>query len=171
MVHNAFGLVHKSLHTTCPKITHGVLVLAPGGSRGQSKDWTVTLENGPSPSALRGVVATVRGGGLPPLLSSKELYTRAFIRTSQNLCFRSSIYKQFNAPKEQHEEVRHRLPKDPSQYLPIAQSTLHTLSPRMVSTSAEGPVKRLATAFACASHNYCVVCGCGRACVCLSVCV
>ena len=33
-----------------------------GGSRGHSKDWTVTLENGPSPSALRGAVATVRGG-------------------------------------------------------------------------------------------------------------
>ena len=25
MVQNAFSLVHKSLHTTCPKITHGVL--------------------------------------------------------------------------------------------------------------------------------------------------
>ena len=62
MVQNAFAPVHKSLHTTCPKITHRVLSLAPGGSRGHSKDWTVTLENGPSPSALTGVAATVRGG-------------------------------------------------------------------------------------------------------------
>ena len=44
------------------QITHQVLILAPGGSRGHSKDWTVTLENGPSPSALRGAVATVGGG-------------------------------------------------------------------------------------------------------------
>ena len=67
---NAFGPVHKSLHTKCPKITHEVLILAPGGSRGHSKDWTATLENGPSPSALRGSVATVGGGGgLPPQLS------------------------------------------------------------------------------------------------------
>ena len=64
MVQNAFGLVHKSLHTTCPKITHGVLILALGESRGHRKDWTATLENGPSPSALRGAVATV-GGALP----------------------------------------------------------------------------------------------------------
>ena len=50
MVQNAFGPVHKSLHTTCLKITHGVLILATGRSRGHTKDWTVTLENGPSPS-------------------------------------------------------------------------------------------------------------------------
>ena len=62
MVQNAFGPLHKSLHTTCPKITHGVLILALGGSRGHSKDWNVTLENGPSPSALRGALATVGGG-------------------------------------------------------------------------------------------------------------
>ena len=42
--------------------TRQLLILAPGGSRGHSKDWTVTLENGPSPSALRGAVATVGGG-------------------------------------------------------------------------------------------------------------
>ena len=29
MVQNASGLVHKSLPTTCPKITHGLLILAP----------------------------------------------------------------------------------------------------------------------------------------------
>ena len=62
MVQNAFGRVHKSLHTTCPKITHGVRILAPGGSRGHSKDSTVTLVNKPSASALRGAVATVGGG-------------------------------------------------------------------------------------------------------------
>ena len=62
MVKNALGLVHKSLRTTCPKITHGVLILAPRGSRGHSKDWTRILENGPSPSALRGTVARVGGG-------------------------------------------------------------------------------------------------------------
>ena len=44
------------------KITRGVLILAPGGSTGHSKDWTVTLENGSSPSAPRGAVATVGGG-------------------------------------------------------------------------------------------------------------
>ena len=64
MVQNAFGPMHKSLHTTCPEITHGVLILGPGDSRGHSKDWTVTLENGPSPSALMGTVAT-GGGPLP----------------------------------------------------------------------------------------------------------
>ena len=58
MVQNAFSLVHKSLHTTCPKITHGVFILATGGARGHSNDWTVQLENGPSPSALRGAIAT-----------------------------------------------------------------------------------------------------------------
>ena len=68
MVQNAFGPVHKSPQTTCLKITHRVLIWAPGGSRGKTKDLTVTLENGPSPSALRGAVATV-GGALPPLLS------------------------------------------------------------------------------------------------------
>ena len=52
MVQNAFSLVHKSLHTTCPKITHGVLILALGGSRGHSKGWTLTLENGPPPHRL-----------------------------------------------------------------------------------------------------------------------
>ena len=62
MVQNVFGPLHKSLHTTCPKITHGVLILALGGSRGHSKDWNVTLENRPSPSALRGAVVTVGGG-------------------------------------------------------------------------------------------------------------
>ena len=50
MVQNAFGPVHKSLHTTCLKITHRVLILATGQSRGHTKDWIVTLENGPSPS-------------------------------------------------------------------------------------------------------------------------
>ena len=50
MVQNAFGPVHKSLHTTCLKITHQVLILATGRSRGHTKDWTVALENGPSPS-------------------------------------------------------------------------------------------------------------------------
>ena len=34
MVQNAFGVVHKSLHTTCPKITHIVLILAPGPQNG-----------------------------------------------------------------------------------------------------------------------------------------
>ena len=58
---NAFGPVHKNLHTTCPKITHGVLILAHGGSKGHTKDWTATLENGPSPSALMGAVATGEG--------------------------------------------------------------------------------------------------------------
>ena len=62
MVQNGFGLVHKSVQTAGPKITHGVLILAPGGSRGYSKDWTATLENGPSPSALRGAIATIGGG-------------------------------------------------------------------------------------------------------------
>ena len=61
MVQNTFGPMHKSLHTTCPKITHGVLILAPRGSSSHTKDWTVTLENGPSPSAIRGTVATVAG--------------------------------------------------------------------------------------------------------------
>ena len=61
MVQNAFGPVHKSLHTTCPKITHRVLILAPWGSRSHSKHWTVTLENGPSPSALMGAIATIGG--------------------------------------------------------------------------------------------------------------
>ena len=63
MVQNAFGHVHKGLHTTCPKITHTVLNLAPRGSRGHSRDWTwtATLENEPSPSALIGAVATVGG--------------------------------------------------------------------------------------------------------------
>ena len=64
MVQNAFGPMHKSLHTTCPEITHGVLILGPRDSRGHSKYWTVTLENGPSPSALMGAVAT-GGGPLP----------------------------------------------------------------------------------------------------------
>ena len=50
IVQNAFGPAHKSLHTTCLKITHRVLVLATGRSRGHTKDWIVTLENGPSPS-------------------------------------------------------------------------------------------------------------------------
>ena len=50
MVQNAFGPVHKSLHTTCLKITHRVLILATGQSRGHTKDWIVILENGPSPS-------------------------------------------------------------------------------------------------------------------------
>ena len=50
MVQNAFGPVHKSLHTTCLKITHRVLILATGRSRGHTKDWIVTLENGPFPS-------------------------------------------------------------------------------------------------------------------------
>ena len=50
MVQNAFGPVHKSLHTTCLKITHRVLILATGQSRGHTKDWIITLENGPSPS-------------------------------------------------------------------------------------------------------------------------
>ena len=50
MVQNAFGPVHKSLHTTCLKTTHGALILATGRSRGHTKDWIVTLENGPSPS-------------------------------------------------------------------------------------------------------------------------
>ena len=58
---NAFGHVHTDLHTTCPKMTHGVLILGLGDSRGHSRDWTVTLENGPSPSALMGAVATVGG--------------------------------------------------------------------------------------------------------------
>ena len=61
---NAFGLVYKSVHTTCPKITGRVLIMALGGSRGHSKDWTATLENGHSPLALMGAVAT-RGGALP----------------------------------------------------------------------------------------------------------
>ena len=52
MVQNAFGPLHKSLHTTCLKITHRVLILATGRSRGHTKDWIVTLENGPSPSQL-----------------------------------------------------------------------------------------------------------------------
>ena len=50
MVQIAFGPVYKSLHTTCLKITHRVLILATGRSRGHTKDWTVTLDNGPSPS-------------------------------------------------------------------------------------------------------------------------
>ena len=62
MVPNAFGLVHKTLHTIPPKITHRVLILPLGGSSSHTKDWTITLENGPSPSALRGTVATVGGG-------------------------------------------------------------------------------------------------------------
>ena len=62
MVQNGFGLVHKSLQSAGPKITHGVLILAPGGSRDYSKDWTITLENGASPSAPRGVIATAGGG-------------------------------------------------------------------------------------------------------------
>ena len=63
MVQNAFGPVHPSLHTTCVKITHMVHILATRGSRGHTKDWTVTLEHRPSPSALRGAVATEGGGG------------------------------------------------------------------------------------------------------------
>ena len=56
--------------TGCCHFVHFVPLLAPGGSIGHSKDWTVTLENGPSPSSLRGAVATEGGGGgLPPLLS------------------------------------------------------------------------------------------------------
>ena len=39
-----------------------LLILALGESRGHGKDWTVTLEIGPSPSALRVVSATVGGG-------------------------------------------------------------------------------------------------------------
>ena len=50
VVQNAFGRVHKSLHTTCLKITHTVLIMATGRSRGHTKDWIVPLENGPSPS-------------------------------------------------------------------------------------------------------------------------
>ena len=38
------------LHTTCLKITHRVLILATGRSRGHTKDRIVTLENRPSPS-------------------------------------------------------------------------------------------------------------------------
>ena len=44
------SVLHKTLHTTCLKITHRVLILATGRSRGHTKDWIVTLENGPSPS-------------------------------------------------------------------------------------------------------------------------
>ena len=62
IVQNAFDLLHQSLHTTILEITHGVLILAFGGSRGHTKDWALTLENGPSPSALRGAVATLEGG-------------------------------------------------------------------------------------------------------------
>ena len=61
MVQNAFGRVHNNLHTTCPEVTHGLVALAHGGSRGHSKYCMVTLQNGPSPSALRGAVATVGG--------------------------------------------------------------------------------------------------------------
>ena len=61
MVQNAFGPMDKSLHTTCPKTTQGVLALAPRASRGHSKHCIVTLENGPSPSALIGAVATIGG--------------------------------------------------------------------------------------------------------------
>ena len=53
----------KSLPSIAPKISHKVLILALGGPSGHAKDWSVTLENGPSPLALRGAVATVRGGG------------------------------------------------------------------------------------------------------------
>ena len=55
--------------------THGVLLVAPRGSRGHSKDWTVTLENVPSPSALRDAVGTVGGGlvsAMKPLLRLRQ---------------------------------------------------------------------------------------------------
>ena len=65
MVQNAFGPMHESLHTTCLKITHTVLILSTRRSRGHTKEWTVSSEHGPSPSALRGAVATMgrRAGG------------------------------------------------------------------------------------------------------------
>ena len=63
MVQNALGPVHESLHTTCLKIRHIWIIFALGGPRGHTKDWLVTLESGPSSSALRGAVATVGGGG------------------------------------------------------------------------------------------------------------
>ena len=62
MVQNECGLVHKSLYITCPKFTYRVLILALGGSRGHSKDWTASSENRPSPSALRTAIATVGQG-------------------------------------------------------------------------------------------------------------
>ena len=65
---NAFDPEQKSLQTTCLKITHTKLILATRRSRGHTKDWTITLENGPSPSALRGAVATVQVG-LPLLFT------------------------------------------------------------------------------------------------------
>ena len=49
-------LVHNSLHSTCLKITHRVMILAPGGSIGHTKDWTVALENGPFPLAVSYVI-------------------------------------------------------------------------------------------------------------------
>ena len=44
-----------------------VLYLALGGSSRHNKDWTVTLDSGSSPSALRGTIVTLgEGGGVAP---------------------------------------------------------------------------------------------------------
>ena len=62
MVQNACGLVHKSLHNTCPKITHGVLILALGGSRGHSKSLVNRhMHSAPLPGAGRALTGV---GGL-----------------------------------------------------------------------------------------------------------
>ena len=75
IVQNAFGPMHKSLHIICLKTTRRVLILAPRGSRRHTKDCSVTLENGPSPSALRGALAAVGGGlasAFEPLLRLRK---------------------------------------------------------------------------------------------------
>ena len=74
MVQNAFRVAQKSPRYSSQNHPQGAY-FGPWRVKRSHPNWTVTLENGPSPSALRSTVATVggkRGGGLPPLLVMKK---------------------------------------------------------------------------------------------------
>ena len=62
MVQNAFGLAHKTIRTTAPKITHRVLISAPRGSSGHTQDW-IDFGKRTLPIGSKGCRCDSRGGG------------------------------------------------------------------------------------------------------------